>query len=103
MSRYRTYSGACNSLALPALGASLTELGRLLPAEYQDGISQPRSYSVSRSPLPNPRAVSTTILERLESLDPQYNLMVMQWGQFIDHDFALVPQYRGRRLSGYQY
>ena len=103
MSRYRTYSGACNSLALPALGASLTELARLLPAEYHDGISQPRSYSVTRSPLPNPRAVSTTILERLESLDPQYNLMVMQWGQFIDHDFALVPQYRGTRLSGCQY
>ena len=95
-SRYRSYSGACNSVRLPGLGASLTELGRLLPPEYSDGISQPRAHSVSKGePLPNPRAVSSTILERLEQLDPQYNLMVMQWGQFIDHDFAMVPQYRG--------
>ena len=46
------------------------------------------------SPLPNPRAVSSRILERLEELDPRYNLMVMQWGQFIDHDFAMAPQYK---------
>ena len=51
------------------------------------------------SPLPNPRAVSTRILERLEELDPRYNLMVMQWGQFIDHDLAMTPQYKGPQDS----
>ena len=49
---------------------------------------------MKESPLPNPRAVSSRILERLEELDPRYNLMVMQWGQFIDHDFAMTPQYK---------
>ena len=39
--------------------------------------------------------MSSRILERLEELDPRYNLMVMQWGQFIDHDFAMTPQYKG--------
>ena len=42
-SQYRSYSGACNNLQLPSLGASLTEQGRLLPAQYSDGISKPRS------------------------------------------------------------
>ena len=41
--QYRSYSGACNNLQLPSLGASLTEQGRLLPAQYSDGISKPRS------------------------------------------------------------
>ena len=44
-SGYRSYSGACNNLQLPTLGASLTEQGRLLPAEYNDGVSQPRSVN----------------------------------------------------------
>jgi len=100
MSRYRSYSGACNSLHLPSLGASLSLQGRLLPAEYSDSISKPRSHSVSSSqPLPNPRTVSSRILERLEDLDPQYNLILMQWGQFIDHDFAMTPQYKGENNS----
>ena len=43
---YRSYSGACNNLQLPSLGASLTQQGRLLPAEYSDGISRPRSVTV---------------------------------------------------------
>ena len=43
---YRSYSGACNNLQLPSLGASLTQQGRLLPAEYSDGISRPRSVKV---------------------------------------------------------
>ena len=42
-SRYRSYSGACNHLQLPSLGSSLTEQGRVLPPEYNDDISQPRS------------------------------------------------------------
>ena len=73
--------------------------GRLLPSEYNDGISQPRSSSVLGSPLPNPRAVSSSILESVEEPDPRFNLILMQWGQLIDHDFAMTPMYKGRADS----
>ena len=93
--KYRTFNGGCNNLGNPRTGASLTELPRLVPAEYEDNKDIPRQKSIFRdSPLPNPRLVSTKIHERLESSDTKFSLMMMQWGQFIDHDFAHSPQYK---------
>ena len=80
----------------PKAGASLTELSRLVPAEYDDNVATPRQKSIFRnSPLPNARLISTKIHERLESSDNKFSLMMMQWGQFIDHDFSHTPQYKG--------
>ena len=94
--RYRTFSGNCNNLKRPETGASLTEMTRLVSAEYDDGKESPRQKSIFRNiPLPNPRLVSARIHERLSSSDNQFSLMMMQWGQFIDHDFAHTPQYKG--------
>ena len=93
--KYRTFNGGCNNLGHPKTGASLTELPRMVPAEYDDNKDIPRQKSIFRnSPLPNPRLVSTKIHERLESSDTKFSLMMMQWGQFIDHDFAHSPQYK---------
>ena len=44
-SRFRSYSGNCNNLFNPSLGSHLTEFGRILPAEYDDQVSSPRSHS----------------------------------------------------------
>ena len=94
--KYRTFNGGCNNLGKPKTGATLTELPRLVPAEYDDNREVPRQKSIFRnSPLPNARLVSSRIHERLESSDNQFSLMMMQWGQFIDHDFAHTPQYKG--------
>lgn len=44
---YRTFSGRCNNLRNPNLSASLTTFARLLPPAYDDGVSKPRSLSVT--------------------------------------------------------
>lgn len=55
--------------------------------DYADGISAPRNSYNPRSPLPNPRVVSNYIHNDIP-LEGPYNLMKMQWGQFINHDIT---------------
>jgi len=57
-SPFRSFSGVCNNLRLPDLGKSMTPYTRLLPAVYQNGVSQPRTFGVSGAPLPSARTVS---------------------------------------------
>ena len=53
--KYRTFNGGCNNLGNPKTGTSLTELPRMIPAEYDDNKDIPRQKSIFRnSPLPNP-------------------------------------------------
>ena len=98
-SRYRSFSGRCNNLQSPNDGKSVTAMKRLLQSEYQDGISSPRSRSVSGQPLPNPRSVSQLIHTPEATPDTAFTLTMMQWGQFIDHDLALTPIPRGFKDS----
>jgi peroxidase len=98
--RYRTFSGWCNNLASPFWGQANTVLRRLFPAVYDDGISAPRTRSVHNGvPLPNPRLVSREVHTSETNPDPKYTLMVMQWGQLIDHDLTHTPMIRGHANS----
>ena len=45
--------------------------------------------------LPSPRAVSNAIHTASEADTKQFTMMVMQWGQFVDHDITSTPQSRG--------
>ncbi|KAF7389163.1 hypothetical protein HZH66_010300 [Vespula vulgaris] len=92
---YRTLSGHCNNLRNPNLGQSLTTFARLLPPVYEDGVSKPRSRSVTGVPLPNPRVVSTVIHPDISNLHNRYTLMVMQFAQFLDHDLTMTPIHKG--------
>lgn len=96
---YRTLSGHCNNLRNPTLGKSLTTFARLLPPAYEDGVSKPRSTSVTGAQLPNPRVVSTVIHPDISNLHNRYTLMVMQFAQFLDHDLTMTPIHKGFQES----
>ncbi|XGW04994.1 hypothetical protein V3C99_015853 [Haemonchus contortus] len=91
--KYRSYDGQCNNFEHPMWGVSQMPLLRLLPPIYENGFSTPVGWERGRLyygyPKPNPRDVSR-LLVATESITPHSYLsaMVMQWGQFIDHDLT---------------
>ncbi|CAN8001095.1 unnamed protein product, partial [Ixodes hexagonus] len=87
---YRRPDGTCNNLRNPGWGSAGSCMRRLLPPAYQDGISSPR-VAVGGGPLPNARLISYTVHSDVNNPAINFTHMVMQIGQFIDHDFALAP------------
>ena len=113
--RYRTIDGSCNNLQHHFWGASLTGFNRLLKSIYENGLNTPVGKCTSldfmticwfvlkwylvflqgwnRGQLyhghskPSPRLVSSTVISSNFVQPDEYNShMVMQWGQFLDHD-----------------
>ncbi|VDM91580.1 unnamed protein product [Onchocerca ochengi] len=78
---YRTMDGTCNNLFQPLRGAAFRPYNRLLFPEYDDKLSEP--------------VVSRLILSSQKTVQhPEYNALLMQWGQFLIHEMAkttLVP------------
>ncbi|XP_073436974.1 peroxidasin homolog [Dendrobates tinctorius] len=103
--RYRMHDGTCNNLQHPTWGASLTAFQRLLKPSYQNGFNLPRGLGASEEsgvlPLPLPRLVSTTMIgSETITPDSQYTHMLMQWGQFLDHDMdQTIPALGMSRFS----
>lgn len=100
--KYRTINGVCNNLQNPFLGAADIALSRLVPSQYEDGISALRGGMQSRDgdifpldpfqpPNPSPRHIVQTVI-RNNTEDAVFTHMLMQWGQFIDHDLSLSPE-----------
>ena len=56
--KYRTISGRCNNLQHPEFGARGQPQPRLMPSQYDDGISKPRIRGIYGDVLPSPRHVS---------------------------------------------
>ena len=90
---YRTIDGTCNNHRSPLLGASVTQFLRLLPAEYEDGGSQPIGGDQQLrgdyfDPLwPSARHISEQMASSAEvNRSSRLTHMHMQWGQFLDHD-----------------
>lgn len=86
--RYRTQDGVCNNPdpSKSSWGAAGSPMERLLPPSYEDGIWDPRRHSVDGSPLTNPRTISRELIQDIDRPHPLYNLLFMQFGQFITHD-----------------
>ncbi|XP_052891809.1 peroxidase-like [Anopheles moucheti] len=87
-SPYRTFDGTCNNLQNPSWGSANTPYGRLLAAEYGDGVSTPRR-SRTGAELPSARLLSLTMFNEQNILDPQTTLVNMQFGQLVAHDMGL--------------
>uniref|UniRef100_UPI00398F47F3 peroxidasin homolog isoform X2 n=1 Tax=Pristiophorus japonicus TaxID=55135 RepID=UPI00398F47F3 len=93
--KYRSHDGTCNNLQHPMWGASLTAFERLLKSVYENGFNLPRGINRNRFyngfPLPLPRLISTSLVGT-ETITPddKYTHMLMQWGQFLDHDMDLT-------------
>ena len=88
MSEFRTIDGADNN---GNQGITNSNLIRLFPNAFEDGISIPRGGYFSESTLPNPRAISNIVINQVEPVTNFLNASdwLWQWGQFLDHDFAL--------------
>ncbi|KAL1456925.1 hypothetical protein WDU94_001611, partial [Cyamophila willieti] len=89
--KYRTIDGTCNNLQHPMWGASLIGFRRILKPIYENGFSTPIGWTKGLKyhgfEKPPARIVSNDLIST-ESItpDPIITHMVMQWGQFLDHD-----------------
>lgn len=89
--KYRSVDGTCNNLQHSSWGASLTGFRRILQPIYENGFSSPIGWTKGKLyfgfPKPSARLVSTSVIAtKVITQDETITHMVMQWGQFLDHD-----------------
>lgn len=88
--QYRTFDGSCNNIENPHFGQAETPFKRLEHKKYS-------LINCGNSPylrLPNPRLASRIVFQRDEgsaSMDIKNTIMVMTFGQLVDHDMQLTP------------
>lgn len=94
--KFRSINGSCNNFHQTTLGAALTPLKRILPAEYDNGWTTPRGWNEQKLhnefKLASPRAISNAFTNHKIEGHEKYSHMLMQWGQFLDHDITFTPQ-----------
>lgn len=99
---FRTIDGTCNNLLNPLLGSSGTAFKRLVPPVYEDGINSLRgtlqaqskfpTFSPFLPPNPSARLISETVILNVTQDELPFTHILMQWGQFLDHDLDLGPE-----------
>lgn len=90
----RRHNGECNNLEAKRLGRAATAFSRFFPAEYEDGIFEPRSFGVSGEPLPSARDVSRKVMRTTNNEDNWRTILVMLLGQIMNHDMISTPTFR---------
>jgi hypothetical protein len=101
---FRSIDGTGNNLASPTLGSAGTDLLRLSPAAYADGVSSPSLTNDASarviSDLLNNQADPNNLGQDLQTLDQKsLSDFGYAWGQFIDHDMDLTPTGSGQFLT----
>ncbi|XP_034180354.2 uncharacterized protein LOC117604423 [Osmia lignaria lignaria] len=92
--RYRTSDGSCNNLHHLWWGSAMSSMQRFLPPVYGDGVQSIRK-SVTGRRLPTAREVTIVVHEDKDVPLASVTHMLMQWGQFVDHDLTATGQSRG--------
>ncbi|KYN12613.1 Chorion peroxidase [Trachymyrmex cornetzi] len=87
--KYRRFDGLCTNLENPTWGATLSPFARLMNPQFADGLSAPR-ISITGRDLPLSRVVSRTMHPDEGYHDHAGTVMVIAWGQFMDHDYTLT-------------
>lgn len=95
--KYRSVDGSCNNLQNPTHGSANRAFIRLLSPRYENGFNTPVGWNPSKVyngvHLPSPRLISSLMIGSPHVTDDDNNThMLMQWGQFVDHDLDLAPQ-----------
>ncbi|XP_046445457.1 chorion peroxidase-like [Daphnia pulex] len=96
--KYRSFDGTCNNLRQPSWGSALSPLERLAPPEYDDGIWEPKIRKFGQE-LPSVRVVRSVLVTDENHPKVDMTHMLMQWGQFLDHDMIHVPVFRTANRS----
>lgn len=87
--RYRSYDGTCNNFDHPLWGASRIPFKRLQRPAYEDGIGLPVGWHGGK---PSARLISQKVISTKQVTGhDQYTHVLMQIGQFLDHDIDLAP------------
>ena len=88
MGEFRTINGSGNN---GDQGEANVQLIRLFDSAFEDGIEVPRGGEFPVSSLPNPRTISNTVVDQNNDVTNFLNASdwIWQWGQVLDHDFAL--------------
>uniref|UniRef100_A0A8C1VX73 Myeloid-specific peroxidase n=1 Tax=Cyprinus carpio TaxID=7962 RepID=A0A8C1VX73_CYPCA len=90
INKYRTITSVCNNRRNPLLGASNTAFTRWLPAQYEDGISQPKGEATNKFTILVSNRILSTADADIES-DREFTFMLTIFGQWVDHDLTLTP------------
>jgi len=96
--RYRSVEGICNNLEMPHWGAAMNGHHRWMAPDYADGISAPRA-SITGYPLPSTRDVSVNMHKDEGFHDHAVTILLVIWGQFIDHDITLTAETKDPRTG----
>ncbi|XP_076448363.1 chorion peroxidase-like [Babylonia areolata] len=86
--RFRTYDGTCNHPE--DKGSAFGPVKRLMVPMYQDSLNAPRDRTKRGKAMPSARAVSLAV-HRPKATNTSFTLLLMQFGQYLDHDISLVP------------
>ena len=89
---YRALDGTCNNLREGNYGRAMTPYQRILLPEYGDGtIHLPRRSRSGNVELPSARQLSQRMMGDSDVADDIQTVLVMQMGQFVDHDLTSTP------------
>ena len=87
--KFRTIDGKCNNKRFTSWGAHNTPFLRFLPAAYGGtGYNEPVTERAGEE-LPNARNISRRVHPDVSITDNDHSYILMQWGQFLDHDLTL--------------